>query len=233
MRYIILLTFILSINLGTSQPEIINFSIEIKDTILIKRKKDETIKVNVSFIRRINDSLTINIFGFRKYLHSAPFLIDSLSFINFEKSKSGLIYCIENTSGIIQPAKFPPFISFKKIKDEIKYMNSYYAVNEKRLKIKRKHLKDKDAVSCLQKNIEIENNKNELNLYVFPLLDIYHDLPKGEYYLYLLYAFNNYNYNYNEIDFKPSQNLWGKNKPFSHDNSTGFIESNKVKFVIE
>jgi len=191
----------------------------ITDTIIvIKKSKKEhkyAIKVNAEInIPNLQDTLFF--YNFNRYVPSSFFLSD-----RYKETSVGLIFIIEDKNHQIISPRFT-HNSYANEKDETRINNSRIFVSSKQ-KIKYKQLNKEEQHSYDKAKYVISSEKQSLGLYpIFyyrsGTFNIYHNLPKGEYYLY--FAYSNY--------YIPPSNICDGDKLFK-----GYFVSNKVKLIVE
>ena len=207
---IILLLLFMSITiLGQNTFDI---NLKITDTIIVKKKYPYATKINVEIdISDFKDTLFL--YHFNKYV-SPAFFISDLKPLDTNYIK-GLIYIVEDINNhIIEPEVF--LVSYKYPEEEIRSLNKRIFVSSKQ-KIENRLLNEQEQHDYDKSEYVIISNKQKLVLY--PLLH-HNNLPKGEYYLYLVYSFN------------PNMYL---QKHIVNDSKTfkGRFVSNKVRLIVK
>ena len=200
--------------------------IEILDSLLVKNKRQQALKVNVSMeLCQCDDTLFI--YRFNKVVHTSNFVIAYLDFNLFKNSSVGLNFIIEDVEDNKIQANNIDHISFKKHEDEIRSSYQRLFINKSNLKIKYKLLKDEKKRNKHDegKYTVSENNRNFI---LYPLINHYYNLPKGEYYLYFVYSFNR-----DLVNKPPPSSIWDSEKPDKNRVFNGSFISNKVKLIIK
>jgi len=195
----------------------------ITDTVIVKKKTKNSsqyaVKVNTEIdVRNLQDTLFL--YSFNKYVFPSIFHSD-LSPDGY-KTSMGLIFIIEDKNNqIISPRS--THNSYAKEKDETRINNSRIFVSSKQ-KIKYKKLNDEERRNYDRAKHVISSEKQNLELYLIfyytsGSFNTYHNLPKGEYYLYFAYS---------SYYVPPSSDKIDVNKIFR-----GNFVSNKVKLIVE
>jgi len=222
-KVIVLISIFLPINIFCQNYFEINLLIT--DTVVvIKKNTQHVVKINAEiFVQNLQDTLLL--YYFNKYIPPAHFVSD-FNIDIYKKRSNGLMYIIEDESNHIISPMFV-FESYVKAKDEIKSIDSRIYISSKQ-KIIYKQLDEKEQrVYDLAKH-EIYGEKQSLELY--PILDYhlgtfssFYNLPKGEYYLYFVYAYNS----------APPTIISDNCKQFENKIFTCNFVSNKVKLIVK
>jgi len=227
IRIIILLfLFLPSITLGQNT---VSVNMSITDTVVVVKKSKNrsryAAKVNVE-ISVPDFAESMFLFSFNKYVASNEFICDMNPFDNYRESSIGLQYIVEDKNNHIMKIDAITFVSYKHPVDELEIMNTRRFVSSKQ-KIEYRLLNDIEQSDYDRAKYKIDNGKQSLMLY--PLLGSFHYyLPKGEYYLYFVYSFNN-----NLVHFPPATIVLDSNKPVDYKIFNGSFVSNKVKLIVK
>lgn len=180
-------------------------NLRISDTSIVGKNYPYATKVN----------LEINITDFQRpiflyYFHNPV----------FSNMKIGLSYILEDENHKIVAWHSDWFsLLYNKPENKPKCMSTGFFINSKN-KIIKKNVHGRKSNDYELAKFEINNPKQNVELYL--MLGIFHkDLPKGEYYLYLVYSFN------------PTSMYMLKDIVSDTRNFKGNAISNKVKLIIE
>ncbi|HQH19649.1 MAG TPA: hypothetical protein PKZ43_08850 [Bacteroidales bacterium] len=223
------------------QNKAIQYNLVVNDTIVEKKWKDiikvrkrakniNVISLNISIKRTTLDSNSIYFYRFHKVVQPDFMFFDRKHLNDYNKYSLGILYFIENNSGMVIPAKNPIFISYKNSKDELKSITDYtYILDEKKIKIKKVDVKGKNISNdYIIGKIHFDKGDSILNMKIYPIINKFYNLDKGEYYLTLVYCFNG------SVDLKPpSVNVCDINKPSDNLIYKGVLISNKIKLIIK
>lgn len=200
--------------------------IEILDSLLVKNKRQQAVKVNV-IIKNTQYDDTLYLYKFNKVVHTSDFVMAYLDLNLFNNSSVGLNFIITDLEGIKIQANSINHISYKKSETEIESTYKRIFINRSNLKIRYKLLKDKKQRDeyDIGKYI-VTQNSQKLELY--PLIDHYYNLTAGEYYLYFVYSYSKDKTNKHLFNNICSSENSDDNKVFN-----GSFVSNKVKLIIK
>ncbi len=225
MKHFLILVFVITTFLCNGQSYNMG-KLEIIHTNIIKKKKQEAVMLQVRLSDFNNMLDTVFIYKFHKNIPSLPFVIDSISLNNYNKSSVGLTYLIEDEFGDIIEAKEVMQGSFVNIRDEINNTLRKEQVNKKTLKIKKNRLNYEQYHGHELSKFILLSNDTVVNLY--PLLNSYHYLTKGRYKLFLFYSFNK------NVQREPlTSDLWNEEKPKEDRIYKGVIISNKIDLIVK
>ena len=188
----------------------------ITDSVIVKKNYPYATKVNVE-INTPNFQEPFCLYYFNKLVGSFAYYNDYLK----ENVIPPMIlqYIIENENHEIIKYQGTLYLTYKNLEIFYRYKRVVIIVNSKQKIVSKKiSYKKKEIANLAKYEVHSSKQKTILNL----LLSVYHqDLPKGEYYLYLTYAFNPV--------------LQNEIKDISNYSSTfrGSIVSNKVKLIVE
>lgn len=169
-------------------------SIQILDTVVVKKRNKEAIELNVHISFPTNDTVILHRFKEFVYTQATTITIDSVKYGVFEAIEKlnpndlgsfGLEYIIEDEAGnqiLAGPREFV-MASFDKIEDETRFYNSRYIVDKKRLKIHFKWIKDGKQRHEIDYPTLIVNG--DATVKVYPMVG---KLQPGKYKLYLFYS---------------------------------------------
>jgi hypothetical protein len=203
-----------------------NIKIVIEDTLVIKECRMDAIKLKVEIINSEMTSQNMFLCDFYNNVQGYPYIfnIESLEF--YEKGNLGLIFIIKKPDGRIIPAKGQDNISYKKVKDEIAAMNRVYYVDTNNLKIKSKHSTNTYLDNFSSNALQLTGEKTKVNL--FPMLNRYYNLEKGEYLISLFYVFNGA-----YVNSLSKLIIWNIDIPLYCKIFKGYIYSNDVKLIVK
>lgn len=197
----------------------------ITDTVLVQKKvknRDEyAIKVNVElYAPHLQDPLFL--YCFNKYVPAHLFTVNMNSFEMPKEKSIGLIYVIEDTNHRIISPMNSILGGNRIILDKRPFVSS-------KQKIFYKRLDEKEEWEYDLAKYRISNVKQRLEL--FPLLGKYHPykLPKGEYYLFLVYSYYGATVYFRQL----SSGALNNDKLDASKIFRGCFISNKVKLVVE
>lgn len=227
MKPIILVILLFCVNLyvsGQNKPKVY---LEIKDTLIVLKPKQESVKINVKLIVLDNENDTLTFYGFKKFVPSNMFIFDSNSLNRYNTSSTGLIYLIEDENRNIIEARENLHSSYRYVEDELRASNWVSFVDTKSLKISQKVISDYNELHNYElAKIQVSGESQTFELY--PLLKKYHTLSKGKYFLYLYYSFNS------SVSLKaPTSEEWDSYKPDDGKIFKGTFSSNKLQLIIK
>ena len=201
-------------------------NLSITDTVIIVKKIKKwhqyAIKVNTEItVQNLQDTLFL--YNFNKYVSPSIFL-NNLNSDRYKKKSMGLTFVIEDKNNRIMGTEHD-LVSYEKDKDITRILNSRVFVTSKQ-KIKYRQLDAEEQRNYDLAKYEINSEKQNLELFLlfnhsFGTSNTYHNLPKGEYYLYLVYSFN------------PKPQFTSKEITDDPKIFKGSIVSNKVKLIVE
>ncbi len=201
-------------------------NIEIKDSVVIKKKKQDVIRLNIKISCVDCKSHKCYFYNFHKMVPSIPFVNSSELLNKYRDSSVGLNYIIEDYKGNIVLAKENLYPSYVDFKDEITSTLKNPLIDTNKLKLVHRIKNANVARNSILSKLILD--REEKSLIVYPLLKIYHDLSRGEYFLYLFYSFNS------AVEMSPPTfGIWDANKPCDKNIFRGTISSNKIKLIVE
>lgn len=169
-------------------------SLQILDTVVIKKRNQEAIELNVHISFPTNDTVILHRFKEFVYTNATRISCDSINYGIYEAVEKlnpnslgsfGLEYIIENEDGeqlLAGPREFT-MVSCDNIEDETRFYESRWIVDKKRLKTHFKWIKDKKQRLEIASPSLIVNGDTTVTVY--PMLGKLHP---GKYKLYLYYS---------------------------------------------
>lgn len=200
-------------------------NLSITDTVIVIKKDKKSFRCPIKVHAEINAPNlqdTLFLYLFNKSVPPLPFFSD-LSSDRYKTNSIGLAFVVESTDNHIITPEFE-FVSYAKEKDDIKNTNSRVFVSSKQ-KIEYRQLDEKEKHNYDMAKYEISSEKQNLELYLIfhytlGTSNTYYNLPKGEYYLYLLYSYNS--------DLLLNNSITNDLRIFK-----GYFFSNKVKLIVK
>nr|NQU93829.1 hypothetical protein [Bacteroidota bacterium] len=219
LEILIILTGLYFCSCRAHGQETTNIDIVIKDAVLIKKKRQDVLRIRIDLSMESKNISPHLIKNFYRIVPANAFFMESET-INSEVNckYDALFYLIEDSNGKIIPAHF--FLHSQQDQP-----NKFFSCKKHRYL---DTLRLRFRKSRLQKSIFKENDlyiQGDTTLSVFPNLVEFHYLQKGTYYLNLYYCntgseIHNHSHQDNYPDTLGTQFY-------------GFFKSNKVKVIVE
>ena len=222
--YLILLIFNVLASFGQNNNLV---QIKILESVVTKKLKEDVVKITVKIVM---DSCCLDSIYFYRFpfcVPSNPFVSDTSDLKLLMKSSIGLNYFIEDSKGNIISGHEEIRPIYKYMKDEIRSSYKIIKLNKKRLTITHE---DAENLEDFHRNqiAKIIVGQQNCGISLYPLINVFHNIPKGEYFLFLVYSFHD------EIALKPPTSaIWDANKPPNNMIYNGIMVSNKIKLIIE
>lgn len=200
--------------------------LEILDSLVVFKCKQDVSKIRIKLtLSTTNDTNTFVFCKYSKFLPSNPFVSNEETLNMFKDSNIGLFYIIENESNEIVPATDDLQPSYKYAQDEVSSLNKTIVIDTLNLKLnyQSSYLSSDQA---LYHHSELLALSNPIEMNMFPVIRNFHSLSKGNYYLYLFYAYNKSHCRNEQDDYIP---LKSENAIVYK----GSFRSNKVRLIVE
>ncbi len=167
-----------------------NLEIKILNSSVVKKKKQDAVKLSVQFSNIGNTTDTLLLYGILKFPPTNAAIIDTtITMPRFKDGSTGILYLVEDSLGIISgDPHYPP--SFVHIEDEIESLSDKMVADTHKLKLKRIKCTATKQMEEFEKRFVLTKNE-PLIVNLYPLIDYDFGLEPGKYKLFLFYAFNN------------------------------------------
>lgn len=212
---VLLFITIIIFNYSVYSQGLDNISMTITDSIVIKNKRNDVIKllIRLEVDIKTNDSILIK--NFFRIVPANAFVFDTVPINSKVNCRyNALFYKIENSHGEYIPPRL--ILIHSNQNDSYDNRKTFRYLDT----LKLRYRKSRKRIVIFPNNDLIV--RGDTSLFVYPNIEEFHYLQKGIYYLHLYYC--------NKDD---KDNITLKLGATSRDKFRGFFQSNKVKVIVE